>query len=128
MNKEEVLSLISDKQKIIMVNPFPYEGTSKIKVDFKRDFVLLEDESLNADFNDYCTVIAGTTSYILKGNSDKIPRRQIELMNKGFFERFPKYNFFESSLDNYPEFQNEYNNYEELRKLILKHLHNLFEN
>ncbi|GAA0136301.1 hypothetical protein YSY43_31420 [Paenibacillus sp. YSY-4.3] len=124
MDKEEVLSLISEKHKSIMVNPFPYEGTSKIKVDFERDFVLLEDESLNADFNDYCTVIAGTTSYILNGHSDKIPKRQIELMNNGFFELFPKYNFFESSLDKYPEFQNEYNNHEKLRKLILNYLHN----
>ncbi|WP_373316213.1 YxiJ family protein [Paenibacillus cookii] len=43
------------------MNPFPYEEASQIKVDFEWDFLLLEDESLNADFNDYCTVIVGTT-------------------------------------------------------------------
>ncbi|AKG37647.1 hypothetical protein VK70_07345 [Paenibacillus durus ATCC 35681] len=110
-------------QKFIMVNPCPYEGTSKIKIDFEKDFAMLEDESLNADFNDYCTVIVGTTSYLLKGNVEKIPNRQIELLNRGFFERFPQYNFFESSLEKYPDFQNEYNNHEKLRKLVLNFLH-----
>lgn len=122
MNKEEVLSKISDMKKFIMVNPFPYEGTSKIKIDFEKDFAMLEDESLNADFNDYCTVIVGTTSYVLKGNVDKIPNRQIELLSRGFFERFPQYNFFEASLERYPDFQNEYNNHEKLRKLVLSFL------
>ncbi|WP_025693817.1 YxiJ family protein [Paenibacillus durus] len=123
MNKEEILSKISNMQKFIMVNPCPYEGTSKIKIDFEKDFAMLEDESLNADFNDYCTVIVGTTSYLLKGNVEKIPNRQIELLNRGFFERFPQYNFFESSLEKYPDFQNEYNNHEKLRKLVLNFLH-----
>lgn len=121
MNKEEVLSQISDMH-TFMGNPFPYEETSKIKLDFERDFGLLEDESLNADFNDYCTVIVGTMSYILKGKIDKIPSRQIELLRRGFFERFPQYNFFESELANYPDFHNEYNNHEKLRKLILDYL------
>lgn len=95
---------------------------AKIKVDFEKDFVMLEDESLNADFNDYCTAIVGTTSYILKGNVNKIPNRQIELLNKGFFERFPQYNFIESSLKKYPDFESEYNNHEKLRKLIHEYL------
>lgn len=123
MNKEEILSQISDMKKF-RENPFPYEGTSKIKIDFERDFGLLEDESLNADFNDYCTVIVGTMSYILKGNINKIPIRQIDLLKKGFFERFPKYNFFESKLPKYPDFENEYNNHEKIRKLILDYLNN----
>ncbi|TCP52765.1 YxiJ-like protein [Tumebacillus sp. BK434] len=116
---KEVLSIISDMHKFIMVNPFPYEGTSKIKVDFERDFALLEDESLNADFNEYCAVIVGTTSYLLKGNGDKIPNRQIELLSKGFFERFPQYHFIESNLEKYPDFQNENNNHERLRRVII---------
>ena len=123
MNKEEILSQISDMHKF-MENPFPYEETTKIKVDFERDFRLLEDESLNADFNDYCNLNVGTMSYILKGNIDKIPSRQIELLNKGFFERFSKYNFFEANLVKYPDFQSEYNNHEKLRKLILDYLSN----
>ncbi|WP_420540055.1 YxiJ family protein [Paenibacillus polymyxa] len=123
MKKEEILLKILDMHKFIRVNPFPYEGTSKIMVDFERNFVLLEDESLNADFNDFCTVIVGTTSYILKGNVDKIPNRQIKLLNKSFFERFPRYHFFESSLEKYLDFQNEYNKHEKLRKLIIDYLH-----
>lgn len=121
MTREESLSHISDMKKF-MENPFPYEGTSKIKHDFAGDFGLLEDESLNADFNDYCTAIAGTMSYILKGNVNKIPDRQKELLKKDFFEMFPQYNFFGSKLAAYPDFQNEYSNHEKLRKLVLGYL------
>ncbi|MFT9816415.1 hypothetical protein [Lysinibacillus sp. NPDC056185] len=49
MDKEKVLSLISDEHNLIMANPFPDEGTRKIKVDFERDFLLLEDENLDCD-------------------------------------------------------------------------------
>lgn len=115
MNLETILSKISDLHKSVIVNPFPYEGISKMKVDFERDFALLEDESLNADFNEYCTVVVGTTNYILKGSIDEIPKRQIELLKKGFFERFPQYHFIESNLEKYPDFKNEYNNHERLR-------------
>ena len=38
LDKEKVLSLISDEHDLIMAIPFPYEGTRKIKVDFERDF------------------------------------------------------------------------------------------
>ncbi|MCM3341865.1 YxiJ-like family protein [Paenibacillus sp. MER TA 81-3] len=123
MNKEELLTKISNLYKFQLVNPFPYEDTSRIKVDFQTDFELLEDESLNADFNDYCTVIVGTISYILKGNVAKIPKKQIDLLCKSFFERFPQYCFIEASLVSYPDFQNEYNNHEQTRKLILEFLH-----
>ncbi|XGA12897.1 DNRLRE domain-containing protein [Paenibacillus thiaminolyticus] len=41
----------------------------EVKSDFEMDFISLEDGSLNADFIDYCTVIVGTTSYILKGKT-----------------------------------------------------------
>ncbi|CCF14319.1 putative uncharacterized protein [Brevibacillus laterosporus GI-9] len=123
MNKEEILAKISYLYKFQLVNPFPYEDTRRIKIDFERDFVLLQDESLNADFNDYCTVIVGSTSYILKGNVANIPKKQVELLNEGFFQRFPQYSFIETSLKNYPDFQNEYNNHEQLRKLILDYLH-----
>jgi len=44
LDKEKVLSLISDEHDLIMAIPFLYEGTRKIKVDFERDFLLLEDE------------------------------------------------------------------------------------
>lgn len=122
MNKEYILTKISYLYNFQLVNPFPYEDTKKIKRDFERDFISLVDESLNADFNDYCTVIVGTTSYILKGKVTEIPKKQVELLNKDFFQRFPNYSFIKTSLKNYPDFQAEYNNHEQLRILILDYL------
>ncbi|WP_374018147.1 YxiJ family protein [Paenibacillus thiaminolyticus] len=123
MNKVEILEKISYLNNFQLVNPYPYEDTKKIKSDFEMDFISLEDESFNADFNEYCTVIVGTTSYILKGKATNIPKKQVELLNEDFFQRFPKYRFIETSLKNYPDFQAEYNNHEQLRKLILDYLH-----
>ncbi|MBP1988686.1 YxiJ family protein [Paenibacillus eucommiae] len=118
MNKEEILANISYLYNFQLVNPFPYEDTEKIK----RKFASLEVESLNADFNDYCAVIAGTTSYILKGKVTEIPNKQVELLNEDFFQRFPNYSLIETSLKKYPDFQAEYNNFEQLRHLIQKYL------
>ena len=122
MNKEEIQAKISYLYNSQLANPFPYEDTKRIKSDFERDFILLKDESLNADFNDYCTLIVGTTSYFIKGNVTNIPKKQVELLKENFFQRFPKYSFIEASLRNYPDFKAEYNIHEELRKLILDYL------
>jgi len=122
LSSEEIRKKISSLYNFQLVNPFPYEDTSRMKIDFESDFEVLEEESLNADFNDYCALINGTTSYILNGNVANIPERQIKLLNESFFQRFPQFSFIEAKLENYPDFQNEYINHEELRKLILDYL------
>ncbi|MGZ0052669.1 YxiJ family protein [Brevibacillus gelatini] len=122
LSSEEIRKKISSLYNFLLVNPFPYEDTNRMKCDFESDFELLEEESLNADFNDYCALIIGTTSYILNGNVAKIPEKQIKVLNEGFFQRFPQFSFVEAKLENYPDFQNEYINHEELRKLILDYL------
>ena len=119
MSSEEIRKEIASLYNFQLVNPFPYEDTDKIKSDFER---LLKDESLNADFNDYCTLIAGTTSYIFNDHVANIPRKQTEFLNEGFFQRFPQYSFIETKLESYPDFLTEYNNHEKLRKLILDFL------
>lgn len=122
MSSEEIREKISSLYNFQLANPFPYEDTSRMKIDFESDFELSESESLHANFNDYCTLIVGTTSYILNGNVANIPEKQIEFLNEGFFQRFPQYSFIEAKLENYPEFKNEYINHEELRMLILDYL------
>ncbi|CAM5795909.1 YxiJ family protein [Brevibacillus borstelensis] len=122
MKSEEMLEKISRLYNFQLVNPFPYEDTNRIKIDFESEFELLEEENLNADFNDYCTLIVGTTSYILKGNVANIPKKQIEFLNEDFFQRFPQYSFIKAKLENYPDFQNEYIIHEELRKIIFDYL------
>jgi hypothetical protein len=68
--------------------PFPYMDTDKIQEDFRSDFFNLSDEEdcLTGDFNTYCMNIAGTLSYVLAGNSSKIPQRQIEILQYSFFD------------------------------------------
>lgn len=123
MSKEEYLSKISNLYNYEFVDAFPYGDTERIKNDFVREFNLLKDESLNADFNDYCTLIIGTTSYILKGNADNIPKQQNKLLKRSFFERFSQYAFIEVSLSRYPSFKKKYVHHEQLRKLVLDYLH-----
>nr|WP_162616133.1 YxiJ family protein [Paenibacillus lutimineralis] len=88
MSSEEIREKISSLYNFQLANPFPYEDTSRMKIDVESDFELSEGESLNANFNDYCTLIVGTTSYILNGNVANIPEKQIEFLNEGFSKGF----------------------------------------
>ncbi|MFD2114246.1 YxiJ family protein [Paenibacillus yanchengensis] len=116
MDIAEILENISDQLKLIVASPSPLASLHKIKL----DFVELENENLHDDFNDYCSVVAGTISFVMIGNKDNISAEQIAVLSQDFFERFPQYRLFESSLENYPDFQNIYNNHEEFRKLVLR--------
>ncbi|MFC9775331.1 YxiJ family protein [Paenibacillus chitinolyticus] len=100
--------------------PFSYEDTKKLQKDFKKEFLAIQEESFNADFNDYCMIIVGTISYILKGKTAAIPPRQKDLLKLDFFDRFSQYSFLKDKLTLYSSLHDEYNNYEKARKLILK--------
>lgn len=104
--------------------PFPYRDADKIQEDFCPEFLNLTDEedSLTGDFNTYCMNIAGTLSYVLAGNENEIPRHQIHLLEKSFFERFQQYKFFEDEVGNYKDFFEEYKTFEETRNLLLQAL------
>lgn len=122
VNREEILVKISDLYHSQFVQPFPYVDTDQIKADFDREFASLEDEGLNSDFNDYCTSIIGASGYVIKDEAANIPKRQIDLLREGFFQRFPQYSIIATSLKNYPNFHIEYQNHERLRKLLLDYL------
>ncbi|MFC0561438.1 YxiJ family protein [Halalkalibacter alkalisediminis] len=102
-------------------NPSPYKDTDKIQEDFEKHFLNLSDDedSLTGDFNTYCMNIAGTLSFVLAGNTNKIPKSQIKLLQKSFFDLFNQYKFFEDKIGNYKDFYDEYIKFEETRKLLL---------
>jgi len=102
--------------------PFPYRDTVKIQEDFRTEFINLseEDDCLTGDFNTYCMNIAGTLSYVLSGKTNKIPKRQIYILQMSFFDFFKQYKFFEHKTSNYKDFFEEYKNFEEARKLLLQ--------
>jgi hypothetical protein len=101
--------------------PFPYRDTDKIQDDFQTEFIKLSDEEdcLMGDFNTYCMNITGTLSYVLADKTNKIPKGQIEMLQKSFFDFFKKYKFFEDKIENYNDFFQEYKNFEQTRKLLL---------
>lgn len=101
--------------------PFPYSDVGKIEKDFKIKFDSLSDleNSLTADFNMYCMNIAGTLSYLLAGQTNKIPENQIEGLRKTFFESYKQYRFIEGKIGIYEDFSKEYNTFEQARKLLL---------
>ncbi|MFC8687863.1 YxiJ family protein [Brevibacillus porteri] len=101
-------------------NPFPYEDTKKMEKEWGEHFSALpEEHCFNADFSYYCSVIAGTISYIVKGKAMNIPKGQIDYIRKSFFEVSPQYCFIKESLGKYPKLFNEYTSNEQARKLIL---------
>jgi hypothetical protein len=102
-------------------NPFPYKDTDKIQEDFENHFLNLSDDedSLTGDFNTYCMTMAGTLSYVLAGNTNKIPKSQIQFLQKPFFDLFTQYRFIENKIGNYKDFYDEYKKFEETRKLLL---------
>lgn len=116
-----ILKILTDL-KNELDNPFPYKDSDKIQEDFKEQFKnLSEDEdSLSGDFNTYCMNIAGTLSYVLAGKTNNIPKGQIELLQKSFFDFFIQYKFFEESISSYNDFYDEYKKFEETRKLLLQ--------
>ncbi|MFP7486313.1 YxiJ-like family protein [Priestia filamentosa] len=103
-----------------LYNTFPYSDTDKIQDDFNKE--LSEDDCLTGDLNAYWMNIAGSLSYVLKGNSERIPQGQVDWLNTPFFTIFPQYRFLEESITNYPTFYREYINYEKVRNLLLSYL------
>lgn len=64
--------------------------------------------------------IAGTLSYVLTSKINQIPKRQIELLQKSFFDLFTQYKFIEDKISSYNIFYDEYRKSEETRQLLLQ--------
>ncbi|MGF9909857.1 YxiJ family protein [Brevibacillus porteri] len=125
MTREDCIRELSDLYERQLSKPFPYEDTKKMEKEWREHFSALQEEHFfNADFSYYCSVIAGTISYIVKDKAMNIPKGQIDYMKKSFFEAFPQYCFVKESLGKYPKLFNEYTSYEQARKLILDFISN----
>lgn len=123
MQKEKIMDELKLLCQQELGNPFPYSDTELIQKSFECEFSLLSGNNcFNADFNDYCMTIAGTISYLINGNADKVPARQANLIKLSFFERFSGYSFLESKLADYPLFNEEYVSFEKARKQLLQFL------
>ncbi|MGE6753696.1 YxiJ family protein [Rossellomorea sp. NPDC071047] len=112
---------ILTEMKVELEKPFPYKDIKKIQDDFQREFISLSDNenSLTGDFNSYCMNIAGTLSYVLAGNTKEIPKGQIDLLRKSFFDLFTQYQFLEQNIHVYKDFYAEYSKHEEARQILL---------
>ncbi|SCB68382.1 YxiJ-like family protein [Bacillus mycoides] len=100
--------------------PFPYRDTRKLQKDYKNTFT--EDDCINADLNCYWMHTAGTLSYVLNKNEEKITFQQLRWLRISFFEWFPQYRFLEKEIVKYPILHRDFMNYEKARKLLLYYL------
>lgn len=114
--------IFNELQKLhnLLYQPFPYEDTRQMYYDFKKMFS--EDDCMNADLDLYWMNIAGTLSYVLHGNVEKIPFEQIKSLRISFFDRFKQFRFLEKYIEHYPIFYRDYMYYERARKLLLYYL------
>ena len=115
----EILMQLAEMEKELE-KPFPHEDIRKMLINFTSEFSELEDENhIFGDFNTYCMTIAGTLSYVLAGEINRIPQQQIDLLQKSFFDFFKQYRFLEPHIEAYSDFNQEYKNFERARKLLL---------
>jgi hypothetical protein len=112
---------ILTEMKVELEKPFPYKDIQKIQDDFQREFISLSDNenSLTGDFNSYSMNIDGTLSYVLAGNTKEIPKGQMDLLQKSFFDLFTQYQFLEQNIHVYKDFYDEYSKHEEARKILM---------
>lgn len=96
-------------------NGFPYEDIELIEKDFVG--IIDEENWLAADFNEFCMLIAGSSTYVLANK--KIPKYQRQILHKEFFSLYPNYYFLKDSLANYPNFHRELISFEKTRELLL---------
>jgi hypothetical protein len=91
-------NLISDLKLLYgtaLINEFPSDDILKIEEDFQGD--IAEIDWLTADFNEFCTLITGSCSYVF--DNKKIPKRQREFLYRDFFSLYPKYLFLETAIE-----------------------------
>jgi len=113
--KNDFISELVNLYNTELMNEFSNEDIEQIEKDFE-DSISAEDW-LDADFNEFCMLIAGSSSYVL-GNK-KIPNNQLQFLYNDFFSLYPKHSFLKNSVRNYPHFYKELVNFEKARELLL---------
>jgi hypothetical protein len=123
-DKPEIVQELAQMYKTQLGRSFPYWDSKRLNEDHAEALAQLEDEYFNADFSEYCALIAGTVSYVVNDHTAGILDRQLELLKKSFFERFPQYSFIDQSLNCYPSIYKDLENHEHARKLLQSFLQN----
>jgi hypothetical protein len=113
--KNDLISELENLYNTELMNEFPNEDIEQIEKDFED--CISEEVWLNADFNEFCMLIAGSSSYVL-GNK-KIPNNQMHFLYKDFFSLYPKHSFLKDYVSNYPHFYKEFVSFEKARELLL---------
>ncbi|WP_227940229.1 YxiJ-like family protein [Alkalihalobacillus deserti] len=113
--KNDLISELENLYNTELMNEFPNEDIEQIGKDFEDS--ITEEDWLVADFNEFCMLIAGSSSYVL-GNK-KIPNYQRQFLYKDFFSLYPKYLFLKNSVSSYPHFYKELVSFEKARELLL---------
>lgn len=98
--------------------PFPYEGLASLENTFEDTHPEIEEFTM--DFNDFCTLVAGSCTYIIKGKA--IPKYQASFLTEAFFTSYPKYTFLQPVLKDYPDVSDELIRHEKVRKMLVKDL------
>ncbi|MCY8571313.1 YxiJ family protein [Bacillus haynesii] len=113
--KKDLMSKLEILYNTELSNGFPYEDIEQIEKDFED--IIKEESWLVADFNEFCMLIAGSSTYVLANK--KIPKYQRQFLYKDFFSLYPKYSLLKESLGNYPDFHKELISFEKTRELLL---------
>ncbi|WP_019413166.1 YxiJ family protein [Paenisporosarcina sp. TG20] len=113
--KKGLISELENLYNIELMNEFPNEDIEKIEKDFED--IISEVDWLVGDFNEFCMLIAGSSSYVL-GNK-KIPNNHRQVLYKNFYSLYPKYSILKDSISNYPHFYKELESFEKARELLL---------
>ena len=71
---------------VLCINHFPIVTLRKIRKDYKNTFT--EDDCINADLNYYWMHTAGTLSYVLNKNEEKITFQQLRWLRNHFSNGF----------------------------------------
>ncbi|EPD52039.1 hypothetical protein HMPREF1210_01392 [Paenisporosarcina sp. HGH0030] len=113
--KNDLISELENLYNTELMNEFPNEDIEQIEKDFEDS--ISEEDWLDADFNEFCMLIAGSSSYVL--GYKKIPNNQMQFLYKDFFSLYPKHSFLKDSVSNYPHFYKELVSFEKARELLL---------
>lgn len=121
-DKPEIVKELAQVYKTQLSRSFPYLDSRRLREDYAEAFARLDCDDFTADFSEYCALIAGTVSYVINDHSANIPDRQLKLLKKSFYQRFPQYSFVKTNLSSYPDIYTDLINHERVRRLLLSFL------
>lgn len=121
VSREKHPNTIKNCMQLHLLKPFPSSTIRKLQDDYHSEF--REEWCLNGDLNTYWANIYACFSYLVKQQVDDLKNSQLKWLEKSFFQLFEQYEFLEERIEKYPDFYQEYMEYEKARILILYYIH-----